>query len=672
MLRIKILLMCLLICTETNAQSSARIGCIYPAGGQRGTTKEIYCFGRNLSGAYAVHVTGDGVQGRVVQANMSFRPNNSEDGIVVRKLLMEARQKAMGEKPNVDITKLPGYNEMLKEGLPTEEQIKRRFAYVAELDNPTLEKVQIFFYEHFMQGINRMTVDALRQSVRIELTIDANASPGDRELRLRMPYGISMPIRFIVGHANEVDEIEPNDANLTGQISDRIWDKIILSGDWKQIELPPQEIPVTLNGKIRPGDVDRFLFNAKKAQKLTIRIRARHLMPYLADAVPGWAEAALNVFDANGKKVDVQTPFRFDPDPVLFFTAPETGIYSLVIQDSIFRGRDDFVYRLTIDQSPYVTGFFPLGCSANQETDVNASVYGWLLPKNSVPLSIKDSPLHWDGSRQIFSVQNKPLHDPIRFAVDSLPEIHEKDAGELTLPIIINGRIDKPNEMDEFTFFGKSGQKIVCDVTARRLGCWLDASLLLLNDKGDVIAENDDRAESSGPNVGLDTHHCDPYILHTLPNDGKYTVRLFSTLNRSGNEYGYRLRISEPMPDFAVLASPSAAFFSGSTSSPFEATVIKKDGFEGEIKIQLKSVALPFAVNKNVIPKDAAKHAFTLTAGNRYRGELTPFTLEATAVVNGKTISHDVIPADKMEQAFIYHHLLPAETFFANGREGRR
>ena len=58
--------------------------------------------------------------------------------------------------------------------------------------------------------------------------------------------------------------------------------------------------------------------------------------------------------------------YRFKPDPVIFFTVPQDGAYVANVTDAIYRGREDFVYRLTIGEMPFLTSIFPLGAKAGQ------------------------------------------------------------------------------------------------------------------------------------------------------------------------------------------------------------------------------------------------------------------------------------------------------------------
>jgi hypothetical protein len=71
-----------------------------------------------------------------------------------------------------------------------------------------------------------------------------------------------------------------------------------------------------------PGEPTATAFQARQGQSLVIAASARELMPYLADAVPGWFQAVLTLYDAAGKEVAYDDDFRFHPDPVLHYVAP--------------------------------------------------------------------------------------------------------------------------------------------------------------------------------------------------------------------------------------------------------------------------------------------------------------------------------------------------------------
>jgi len=68
------------------------------------------------------------------------------------------------------------------------------------------------------------------------------------------------------------------------------------------------------------------------------------------------------------------------------------------------------------------------------------------------------------------------------------PNDSEKSAQRVKLPVIVNGRIDRPGDWDFYRFTGRAGQELVAEVTARRLGSPLDSMLRLSDARGRQIA----------------------------------------------------------------------------------------------------------------------------------------------------------------------------------------
>ena len=63
------------------------------------------------------------------------------------------------------------------------------------------------------------------------------------------------------------------------------------------------------------------------------------------------------------------------------------------------------------------------------------------------------------------------ISNTLPFSVDTLPECLEKEPNDstqtaqaVTLPVIVNGRIDRPDDGDVFRFEGRAGQEIVVEV----------------------------------------------------------------------------------------------------------------------------------------------------------------------------------------------------------------
>jgi hypothetical protein len=139
-------------------------------------------------------------------------------------------------------------------------------------------------------------------------------------------------------------------------------------------------------------------------------------MPYISDAVPGWFQATLTLSDAKGTEAAYAGSYRFHPDPVLFYEVPEDGEYVLAVRDSIYRGREDFVYRIAIGELPFVTSIFPLGGKTGARTAVE--VKGWNLPAAKVTEDSKRNP---PGVYPVSLRQGAVVSNALPFAVGALP-----------------------------------------------------------------------------------------------------------------------------------------------------------------------------------------------------------------------------------------------------------
>ncbi|MDR3182485.1 MAG: PPC domain-containing protein [Planctomycetaceae bacterium] len=593
------------------------IGYIYPAGGRQGTKVNVIVGGKQIARATDV-IVGSGVKAEIVKRYAPMFLQSSELQEPARKIYAEAR--GIIESPDTEKNE-----ERLKtiQTLFDAEYAKgklERIPYWDELLHPTEDALQLIYYEYFSQRPDKQPKETLAQGVLLKLTIDKHAFRGLRELRLVTSQGITKPARFIVGAEPEVLEWEPNDFNAPpqqqftkmGGNTFRLIPKTLRS-------LEPQTLPVVFNGRIRRGDVDMFPFAAKKGQQLDFTVNARTLIPYLADAVPGWFQPAITLFAPDGEQLAASDSFGFDPDPVLTYKIQRDGIYRIAVNDSIFRGRDDFVYRLSVTESIDKADIFPLR---------GKTAWGTLK---------------------------------------SVTEEEVWEQKTVTLPLIIDGRIESEDETDEYRFDGKEGDTVVVDVAALALNSPVDTAVELLDDTGKIIAENDDRAGSDvlGRNIGLETHHADPYLLKKLPKSGTYTVRIYSQFHDDKRQPAYRLRLSKPRQDFTLFVSPSAVNFSGQTAS-VTFHLIRLDGFSGEVKIALpQKLSEQFKIENAVIAADKNQATVKLTLLKPLPNEPVKLEFEGTGTCSGRKRVQSATGVDDWEQAFIYHHLVPVESVFA-------
>ncbi|MBN2211463.1 MAG: PPC domain-containing protein [Sedimentisphaerales bacterium] len=673
-------------------QRSPHIGYVYPAGGQAGKEILVTVGGQYLRGAVEVHITGEGVQGEVVQHFPPLGFINREQRELLRERLEEVRNKRLDELNLPHSPPRPMREQAIRRNRnPTNEnppppnkenpaagrqkkaapeEVKMpQHPLLYDLDAKTLRELTNIV-SYFMIGRDRRQQNRqIAETVLVRITLDSDATPGNRELRLRTRTGLTNPIIFQVGTTPEICELESNDKEAYPPLPNLP-------------DLPrPQalRLPVVLNGQIMPGDMDRFRFNARQGQRLVIETHARSLIPYLADAVPGWFQATVAIYDMQGREAAFADDYRFNPDPVLAFDVPETGEYELEIRDAIYRGREDFVYRISMDEKPFITQVFPLGGQQGAETV--AAISGWNMPETKIPLNTSGSRA---TIRQTVYQNEGRLSNAIVYAVDDVMENTEKevnntpeDAQAVILPMIINGRIGSIGDVDVFRFRGRAGEKVVAEVMARRLNSPLDSVLRLTNAQGDVVAWNDDHSPKDEgflfkDTTGLLTHHADSYFMAELPADGDYYIYLADAQEQGGDAFAYRLHIAPPQPDFALRVTPSSLSVRTGGTTAFEVHVLRKDGFNSEIAIDLINSPPGFSVQGGLIPAGCDRMRMTLTAPQRNINRLVSLELEGRARIQDKTIIRPVMPADDSMQAFLYRHLSPAQEWIvAVERAGR-
>jgi hypothetical protein len=623
--------------SRLGAQTGANphISYVYPGGGCRGTTFDVVVGGQHMAppGArtgldYEIVITGSRIQevadvfisGGGVKAEVVswYRPMTQGEsvriGIQTSAKIEEVEKKEGRKISREEAYKLLGITE---EHLKEQEKYRRRAADRKRQPNPQLDE---------------------ELTVRITLAPDAEVGP--RELRVLTPTGMSNPRWFHVGQWPEVREQEPNDIE-----------------PHPSMHVP---LPSVINGQIMPGDVDRFAFEAKKGTRLVTHCAAREVIPYIADGVPGWFQAVLRLYDDRGREVAFADSLGFRHDPVLYYEVPKDGTYVLEVRDSIYRGREDFIYRISIGEIPYITGIFPLGGRSGEPATIK--LLGWNLPVET--LRIEPS---FDRGRIIHSIvveQDNIFTNRVGFIMDNLPEMFEQEpndtietAQRVSVPIVINGRIDRPGDVDYFQIDASGA--IVAEVFARRLYSPLDSVVRLHDPRGKVMAQNDDYEDRGWP---LITHHADSR-LHTVAQGARY-VSITDAQGQGGSDFAYRLYIRPPRPDFDLRVTPSSVTARAGTCVPISVHALRKDGFDEDILLELENPPPGFSLSGAWVPAGQNSSRLTLTVPPQARSE--PFMLQINGHAGPRSrrrLSRPAFPAEEMMQAFIWYHLVPTQNW---------
>ncbi|MBI9020929.1 MAG: hypothetical protein JEZ10_06725 [Verrucomicrobia bacterium] len=618
--------MSLLLCAAgfLRAAVTPHIGYVYPAGSLPGTTLTVTVGGQFLKDFVGLYMSGHDIP-----AEMTFYHREFEKREInrIRRSKDTLEQKIEEESDPLICSQMKRQLESVMEDMSMI-NMSRKDARA----NPEMAKKEQFNPQ-------------IAETIKLKITLPENLEPGTHELRVVTTNGLSNPIIFQIGTLREAFETA---ANKT------------LETTAKSVE----SLPVLFNGQIMPGEVDYFCFRAERGQTLVCQVYARALIPYLADAVPGWFQAVLGVYDASGNELAYVDDFRGDPDPVLVFDVPKDGEYILSIKDSIYRGRQDFVYRISVGELPFIDYIFPLGGQENAQVPVQ--VYGANLPSNTLTVDTSgDAP----EIRDIAIRQGSNSSNSRRFAIDALTSVFEAEPNNIpaqaqlvTGPLVIDGRIETPDDIDCFCFDGIKGETVSAEVMARRLNSPLDAQLILLDPEEHVVAVSDDEVDRS---TGLITHHADSRLSCELPMDGRYVVRLRDLQNKGGNDYTYRLRIGSEHPDFQLRMTPSSLRIPQEGSALITVHVLRQGGFDDVIELALKDPPDGLFLEKTEIPAGADKLQTLISTDKSIGQGFISIEMEGTAWTGGRRVRRRAVPAEDMMQAFLYRHLVPSQEMMA-------
>jgi hypothetical protein len=122
----------------------------------------------------------------------------------------------------------------------------------------------------------------------------------------------------------------------------------------------------------------------------------------------------------------------------------------------------------------------------------------------------------------------------VPLAIGSLPEVKKSEKSgnaplsqPVALPATMVGTIAAPGDKDRYEFDGKTGEDVVFEVVASKLGSRLESLLALSDSSGRLLAE-----------AGRHDNSPDATLTYRLPQDGKYTLTI-SDREGSGGEGDY-------------------------------------------------------------------------------------------------------------------------------------
>lgn len=353
---------------------------------------------------------------------------------------------------------------------------------------------------------------------KARLKIAPDCRLGEHHVRIRAASGISDLRTFYIGPFASTNESEPNNELAKAQ------------------SIP---LNVTVQGAAGGEDMDFFQISAKKGQPIAVEVEAIRLARALLDPF-------ISIQTKDGKVLaSSDDTALLVQDAALSIVAPEDGEYIVLVRDSTYTGPADTAYRLHVGTFPRPMAVYPPGGKAGEK--VKLQFIGDAAGVFSQEITLPAEPQEKFGVFAERESQTAPSPNWTR--VSTFPNALENepngekdkatDAGN-DLPLALNGIIEKSGDEDWFRFKGKKDQALEVNVYGRRLRSPIDSVVLLVDEKGNTVAQNDD---TGGP---------DSSVKFTPSADGYYFVKIGDHLKKGGPDYVYRVEIVPPVPNVTL------------------------------------------------------------------------------------------------------------------------
>jgi hypothetical protein len=439
------------------------------------------------------------------------------------------------------------------------------------------------------------------KSLVVKLTAATNATLGAREFRVVGPTGISEPFTISVGALPEIAEAEPNNTLEQAQSI---------------------TLPATVNGVISAAtEVDSFKFKTSKGETIVVDVDATQRGSAL--------DSSLTVLDAKGKEL-ARNEDANGFDSLIAFTAPESGEYIAQLRDFEYRGGGNYNYRLHIGALPYVESVFPFGGQRGKPAELTLTGKN-ISGAEKMTLNIApDAPL---GRQEIRLKLPQGFSNPIAFDVQDVTEFSEvatNATNAITVPGVVNGRIEALKDIDYFSFKADADQKLVAEIVASRFGSPLDA-LLLVYANGGLVTQNDD-ASGADARIEIDAKKGTDYVL---------AVRDLN--ERGGNNFMYRLSVRAPQPSFAAKFFPDVLRIHRGGLAKVRCEVTRA-GFDGPIELKPEKFPSGLIADPVIIPAGATSALLLVTASGAAPLGTMPIQIAATTKLNGKDVTLPASP----------------------------
>ena len=472
-----------------------------------------------------------------------------------------------------------------------------------ELTGEHLEDVGKMIFSH-PKITAKPVLDAKGEPVenKFTVTIAADVPEGIYDARVVSRLGISSPRAFSVS---------------------RLPDTVASGGNTSLEKGRALELNSVCNAVMSPRAVDYYTFPAKAGQRISVECAA--------EGIDSKLTPVLIIADKEGRDLLVNRT-----GGVIEFLPPGDGTYVIKVSDLTYQGSKRHFYRLVLREvAP-----------------------GKPLPRHSATRRI--SSMSWPPpglSEHPAITENEPVDGPEK----PMP---------VTLPCDIGGSFYPAADVDTFQFTAKKGETWWIEAASERLGLPTDPFVLVqkieekdgkesfvdvaeLHDIKPPIKVSSNGYSYDGPPYDAGS----PDVLGKLEikEDGDYLLQIRDLFGGTRNDPRnvYRLIVRRAQPDFALAAwavhmtlrnGDRAAFskpmaLRAGASMVLEVAVIRRDGFDGEIQLEVEGLPAGVTAAGLRIPSGKTVGHVILTAGEDADSSVSLATIRGKATIGEKVVT---------------------------------
>ncbi len=401
-----------------------------------------------------------------------------------------------------------------------------------------------------------------------DVTLDDTIAPGLYHLRVVTEGGASLPV--VVG----VDRLTQKAFGPT-----------------------IEALPAALHGTVSGPSIAETTFTGKANEKVTIEIESQRIGSKLRPVVHLYTPKKLQLAWAWG------TP-TLDGDARLEVTLPADGTYTITVHDAEYAGPAPGYFRLKVGQFLYVDQVFPpvVGKAAKSVELIGSAITPATLPAAKGNVILLDWPKerNWSGPRPWVRVSSRPEFDEPSEA----GKVLELPAGS----VAVSGKLATPHEEDRYKVAVKPNTKVRFEVFAERIGSPVDASLVIRNEAGGVLAQAEDSSKT-----------LDPALEYAVPDKiTSVIVGVVDSSGRGGPRATYRLVIDavrgEGHGDF-TLTTPVQRLTLPVSGKAVVPVFVERRGYVGKIDVSVDALPTGVKLEGTSITPDADGTLVTVTAG---------------------------------------------------------